>query len=115
MKYIVNINEKPKPYFDIYIGRAGHGEIGEWGNPVIMHKKCPMCGLKHHTRGSTLPCYNQYLWNSVVKDPSLANKIRALRGKILGCFCKPDHCHGDVLLKVIEWLWSPEGLERFPQ
>lgn len=25
-----------------------------------------------------------------------------LRGKVLGCWCKPKACHGDVLVKLIE-------------
>ena len=25
-----------------------------------------------------------------------------LRGKILGCWCKPKPCHGDILVKLVE-------------
>lgn len=27
--------------------------------------------------------------------------IRELRGKTLGCWCKPKACHGNVLLKLV--------------
>ena len=27
--------------------------------------------------------------------------IEELRGKNLGCWCKPEQCHGDVLLKIL--------------
>jgi hypothetical protein len=28
--------------------------------------------------------------------------VKALRGKVLGCFCKPRPCHGDVLLEFVD-------------
>jgi hypothetical protein len=28
-------------------------------------------------------------------------ELKKLKGKKLGCWCKPDRCHGDVLLKYI--------------
>jgi hypothetical protein len=34
-------------------------------------------------------------------DPQMVNKLLKLKGKKLGCWCKPDKCHGDILLKLI--------------
>lgn len=25
-----------------------------------------------------------------------------MKGKILGCFCKPKSCHGDILVELVE-------------
>lgn len=27
--------------------------------------------------------------------------ILELNGKILGCYCKPRDCHGDILIKIL--------------
>ena len=29
------------------------------------------------------------------------NSLDELEGKTLGCFCKPEKCHGDVLLELL--------------
>jgi hypothetical protein len=28
------------------------------------------------------------------------NDLHELNGKELGCWCKPDKCHGDILIKL---------------
>jgi len=30
------------------------------------------------------------------------DEFRQLRGKTLGCWCKPEACHGDVLLELLQ-------------
>ena len=35
------------------------------------------------------------------EQESLRNKIKnELKGKILGCWCKPLPCHGDIIIKI---------------
>lgn len=34
-------------------------------------------------------------------DPLFYDKIKMMKGKKLGCWCKPDKCHGDILLELI--------------
>jgi hypothetical protein len=29
-------------------------------------------------------------------------RLEFLRGKVLGCWCKPENCHGDVILKLLK-------------
>jgi hypothetical protein len=29
-------------------------------------------------------------------------KIEELKGKVLGCFCKPNACHGDVIKEYLD-------------
>ena len=29
---------------------------------------------------------------------------RQLQGKTLGCFCKPDPCHGDIIKEYLDWM-----------
>ena len=26
---------------------------------------------------------------------------KKLKNKVLGCWCKPDKCHGDILIKIL--------------
>jgi hypothetical protein len=34
--------------------------------------------------------------------PDLLNRLDELKGKTLGCWCRPLPCHGDVLVELIE-------------
>lgn len=81
---IVNINDEP---YDIFIGRPSM-----WGNPFVIGRD----GI----RSEVVEKYYYYIKNS----PYLMSKIHYLRNKILGCYCKPKSCHGDMLVKIIEEL-----------
>ena len=70
--------------FDVYIGRAGHGHDGYFGNP-----------------GKTVYDFKTYFDQRIVTDPDYRTRIEDLRGKTLGCFCKPKPCHGDI---IVSWL-----------
>lgn len=91
----------------VYIGRPGHGFEGYWGNPVQIsspdHKiECPVCGCYHFDRGSTLPCFEQYLVNRLQTDPEFNRRFYSeLTGVTKVCFCKPKPCHGDIIEKYL--------------
>ena len=84
MTKVVN---KYKHVYDVYIGRGS-----KWGNPFVIGKD--------GTREEVINKYEKYLLNS----PELLNSLHELKGKTLGCFCKPKPCHGDVLIKYIRKL-----------
>lgn len=96
---VVNIR---KSGFDVYIGRAGRGYDGYWGNPVKVGAKCSRCGEWHMTAGSTFPCYTNYLVQRILTDDEFVRRLADLDGKRLGCFCAPGPCHGDILVRAIE-------------
>jgi hypothetical protein len=78
---------------DVYIGRAcntGGWDLAasKWANPYRVAE----CG----TVEAAVEKYRQY----IMRTPSLLNDIGELRGKTLGCWCKPGPCHGDVLVKL---------------
>lgn len=85
-----------------YIGRAGKGHDGYFGNPVAIGRKCPVCASMHQDRGSTLPCYRKHLAERMKNDLVFAGRVASLRGKTLVCFCKPQPCHGDILASVAD-------------
>lgn len=70
--------------YDTYIGR---GSI--WGNPFTV-------GM--YGRKGAIQKYRQWLET----QPQLVKKIPTLKGKKLGCWCKPLSCHGDVLAALAD-------------
>jgi len=79
---VVNLRHEK---YDVYIGRGS-----KWGNPF----KIGADG----TREEVIEKYRQYIMNR----PDLLNDLEELRGKCLGCYCKPKPCHGDVLVELLE-------------
>lgn len=78
---------------DVYIGRAGRGYDGYFGNPFRL--------MPGEARGSTLAEYRDYFHKRLESDPEFRERIHALKGKTLGCFCKPNPCHGDVIAEYL--------------
>lgn len=78
------VNKYKEPY-DIYIGRGS-----KWGNPFEIGKD--------GTREEVIEKYRTYLLNK----PELLKALPELRGKTLGCFCKPKPCHGDILVEILD-------------
>lgn len=42
------------------------------------------------------------LYEKHVRESYLYNDLEELEGKTLGCWCKPNDCHGDILIKLLE-------------
>jgi Domain of unknown function (DUF4326) len=81
MKTIVVHCRKAK--FDVYIGRPS-----KWGNPFKIKKgEC---------REAVIEKYREWL----LQQPNLIAQLAELEGKVLGCWCKPALCHGDVLAEL---------------
>lgn len=98
---VVNIrNER----YDVYIGRAGRGQDGYFGNPFVLKPG--------ESRGTTLERYETYFYDRLQSDPEFKRKIHALKGKTLGCFCKPYPCHGDTIKKYLDTIDQPCGLKQ---
>jgi len=73
-------------FYDVYIGRPS-----KWGNPF----KIGIDG----DRTEVIKKYKDW----VVSQPKLVSDIkRELKGKVLGCFCPPNPCHGDVILEILK-------------
>jgi hypothetical protein len=76
---------------DVYIGRAWNRggwnlEQSKWHNP-----------FKGVDRDTMLTKYEAH----VRSKPDLMEALGELKGKRLGCWCKPEKCHGDVLVKLV--------------
>jgi hypothetical protein len=91
---VVNLRKEP---YDVYIGRAGKGQGGYFGNPFrVPH------GVPRHRILDILVEYREWFLERVEREPVFRARVLALRGKRLGCFCKPGPCHGDVIAKWID-------------
>lgn len=93
-----------KDTYDTYIGRAGKGQDGYFGNPCVVGKLCPICNSIHQEAGATLSCFELYARLRILSDPIFRSRVKALKGQKLGCFCKPKPCHGDIYVILAEEL-----------
>jgi len=82
--------------YDVYIGLAGKGEHGYFGNPVRFDPGAP--------KGATLEKYREYFYIRLKNDAEFKRRIHELKGKRLGCFCKPNPCHGDIIKEYLDSL-----------
>jgi hypothetical protein len=78
-------------------GRRFPPENSFWNNPFKVEKNG-----KGYTREEALYKYRGYMSYMLEQNPDLINELLKLRGKNLGCWCKPEPCHGDILLELIE-------------
>lgn len=83
--------------YDVYIGRAGRGHDGYFGNPVRRGIRCSICGDVHEAAAATIPCFIEYFQSRLASDPTYRARVLGLQGKRLGCFCAPARCHGHVI------------------
>jgi Domain of unknown function (DUF4326) len=91
---VVNLRRDP---YDVYIGRAGHGMSGYFGNPFVLGPRIPRA-----KQMGVLESYRGWFLHRVETNKEFRARVLALRGKRLGCFCKPGWCHGDVMAEWID-------------
>ena len=72
-----------KASHDVYIGRPT-----KWENPFKVGED--------GTREEVIAKYRDWLQT----QPHLLADLRELKGKVLGCWCAPKACHGDVLVEL---------------
>lgn len=86
------VNKYKEPY-DVYIGRGS-----PWGNPFTH-----LIGGTSATWlvGSREEAISRFaVW--IQMQPELLARLPELKGKTLGCFCKPKACHGDILARLAD-------------
>lgn len=80
---------------NVYIGR--HCAYVKGANQSIFANKF---SINNYGRDKCLELYEQYLRNNDV----LMKEILKLKGKQLLCWCKPERCHGDIIIKILNEL-----------
>lgn len=73
---------------DVYIGRGS-----PLGNPF---------SAKTVGKFKAIEYYHKYYLPKLIEDGRITKEyLKSLKGKKLGCHCKPDPCHGDKLVEII--------------
>ena len=106
---VVNLT---KDAYDEYIGRGTKsrthmltdriepGTEGWLGNPHPIGR-CNIC-LEYHTRTECINKFKKDFYSKINSDPNFKKCVLLLKGRRLGCYCKPKDCHGDVIKEYIE-------------
>lgn len=79
---VVNLR---KDDFDVDISRSG-----KWGNPFVVGRD--------GTRSEVIQMYENWIKTRDI----YTDIVPELKDKILGCYCKPKACHGDVLARIAD-------------
>lgn len=83
---------KREPYTK-YIGRPS-----PFGNP-FSHKAGTLAQFKVETREEAIEKFREWF----LSQPELVACAKVeLKDQILGCWCKPLACHGDVIARIID-------------
>jgi hypothetical protein len=89
MTTIVHCKKEP---YDVYIGRPS-----KWGNPYVIGK--------YGTREEVIIKYEAHVRSSKI----LMRALPTLKDKVLGCWCPPKPCHGEVLIKLLKEMEEQNG------
>jgi hypothetical protein len=84
---VVNIKTYPKRDY-IYIGR---------GSPFGNNYKIGKDG----TRDEVCEKHKRDFYKKL-KNERFRRQVLALKGEKLGCYCKPERCHGDTIVEYLE-------------
>ena len=98
---ILKVVHNKKEPFDVYIGRPS-----KWGNPYS-HQEGTLAEFKVETREEAVQKFKEYLLN----NKELMESLPELKGKILGCWCAPKSCHGDILLEMANEIYTQNYCE----
>jgi hypothetical protein len=97
MTYVVKVNRKHMN-FDVYIGREWAGlPQSKWHNPFHEWE---------YGRTAAIALYEAH----IRLNDELMAAIPELVDKVLGCWCYPEPCHGDVLLKLVKEYQDANGV-----
>ena len=84
---VVNIKTYPKKDY-VFIGRGS-----PFGNPYVIGKD--------GDRDEVIKKYERDFYKKI-KNERFRRLVLSLKGKKLGCFCKPEKCHGDIIVQYLE-------------
>lgn len=82
MPKVLNKSVSGLPKGAVYVGRPS-----KWGNPYLIGRD--------GDRDEVIQKFTAYILNS-----DLIHNVMELRGKDLVCWCAPEACHADILLKL---------------
>ncbi len=87
---------------NVYIARKGVVFVNKqrypprdsiWYNPYKIGKD--------GDRNQVIEKYEVYIRERLHREEGLKDELKKLKNKNLGCWCAPEPCHGNVLLKIL--------------
>src|ERR1700681_4221786 len=110
MTKVIHIKDTPKGYKTnnqyVYIGRAGKGESGYFGNPFSL-KDCL-------DREDCLEKFKKYFYVRIDNDKEYLERVLELKNKTLVCFCSPQSCHGGIISEFLNKRATDEKINNVP-
>ena len=85
--------------YDVYIGRPS-----KWGNP-FSHLPDTLAEFRVSTREEAISRYREW----IITRPELMEALPELQNKVLGCWCSPKACHGEVLIALLKEISNLKG------
>lgn len=83
---VVNLSKRK---FTLYIGREWRWlPESKWHNPFHLS----LCD----SREKCLDYYEEWIRTQI----DLMAALHEIDGEVLGCHCRPERCHGDILIKL---------------
>ena len=80
--------------YTLYVGR----NMTQYIPGAIGSKWCNLFKVDKHGREGCIQLYEEMIRS----NKELMDSLDELEGKELGCWCKPEGCHGDVLIKLVK-------------
>ncbi len=93
---ICRVVHHKKEDYDVLICRPS-----KWGNPYSS-KENTLAQYKVLNKEEAISNYEN--WLTTGEGMYLLKDLHELKGKVLGCWCHPKKCHGDVLVKLVNKL-----------
>ena len=90
-----------RSHYDVLIDRTT-----KWGNPFShVRNRLTRASFFVPTREEAIAAYARWL----PTQPELVAALPELKDRILGCWCRPLACHGDVLVRLANSLPSDDS------
>ena len=103
---VVHVNDprfKDDPWA-VYIGRATARAADPRCRKPTLWKNMFVAGRDVTTKEEAIRRYEAMIRLWLRTGTLKPEQLLALDGKVLGCWCKPEACHGDVLVRLIDEL-----------
>lgn len=65
-------------------------------------------------RKQVLQKYKDYFYHRLEIDDKFREQVDGLKGKILGCWCFPDLCHGMVIIEYLDGIPYEQNINNPP-
>lgn len=124
---LVNIKHTDKSKYETeYIGRGKNnahilntdpGDNGQFGNPHPVSEvngTCPVCD-EDHSREESIERYRRDFATMIQTNDEFRRNVERLQGETLACWCKPEPCHGDVILAYLHGEFDVEEYAAKPR